>query len=481
VPVQLGIRENWEQFALLMIVNAFVGGMIGLERMVVPLLAKEEFGQESRTAALAFIVSFGIVKALANLFAGHFSDRIGRKQILVAGWLFGLPVPALIMVAPTWEWIVAANVLLGINQGLCWSTTIIMKIDLVGPARRGLAMGLNEAAGYLAVAGAALASGYIASSRGLRPEPFYLGIGLAVAGLLLSVFFVRDSGRHVRYEAGRHHQAGQLPFSEVFALSSWKDRRLFATCQAGLVNNLNDGMAWGLFPLFFAAAGLSLERIAVLASVYPGVWGVTQLGTGALSDRIGRKGLIVAGMWTQALALGAMIVWDGYRWWIGAAALLGLGTAMVYPTLLATIGDVAHPQWRASAVGVYRLWRDGGYAIGALMAGTIADLLGLRWAIGAVGALTFLSGLIVLRSLTETLTTPIRPLEDRPAERALRPVNGRHRRAGIARDRLIRAPQETGGRRGPVRPSGAHRRERGFPWHSPGRDRRPRRLTASAS
>jgi MFS family permease len=420
-PVRLGLRENWEQFALLVIINAFVGAMVGLERTVVPLLAKEEFGRESRSAALSFIVSFGIVKAFANLFAGHFSDRIGRKQILVAGWLVGLPVPILIMVAPGWEWIVATNVLLGINQGLCWSTTVIMKIDLVGPARRGLAMGLNEAAGYLAVAGAAFASGYIASSRGLRPEPFYLGLLFAVAGLVLSLFFVRDSGRHVRYEADRHHQPDRLPFAAVFAQSSWGDRRLFATCQAGFVNNLNDGMAWGLFPLYFAAGGMSLERIAILASVYPGVWGVTQLGTGALSDRIGRKGLIVAGMWTQAVAIGAMIILDGFGSWIGAAALLGLGTAMVYPTLLATIGDVAHPQWRASAVGVYRLWRDGGYAIGALMAGAIADLLGLRWAIGAVGVLTFLSGVIVLRSLTETLTAAIRFPSAHFGQRVLRP------------------------------------------------------------
>jgi MFS family permease len=406
-PVRLGLRENWEQFALLIIVNAFVGGMIGLERTVVPLLAEEDFGRESRTAALSFIVSFGIVKALANLFAGGFSDRIGRKQILIIGWIFGLPVPVLIMIAPNWEWIVAANVLLGVNQGLCWSTTVIMKIDLVGPMRRGLAMGLNEAAGYLAVSGAAFTSGYIASSRGLRPEPFYLGVLFAVAGLGLSIFFVRDSGGHVRLEASRHpdiiEEARQPTFRQVFAETSWTDRRLFATCQAGLVNNLNDGMAWGLFPLFFAAAGMTLKQIAILAAVYPGVWGIAQLGTGALSDRIGRKGLIVGGMWTQAVGIGSMLLTEGFAAWILGAALLGLGTAMVYPTLLAAIGDVAHPQWRASAVGVYRLWRDLGYAVGALLAGAIADLLGLRWAIGSVGLLTFASGVVVLGAMTETL------------------------------------------------------------------------------
>jgi MFS family permease len=406
-PVRLGLRENWEQFALLIIVNAFVGGMIGLERTVVPLLAEEDFGRESRTAALSFIVSFGIVKALANLFAGRFSDRIGRKQILIIGWIFGLPVPVLIMIAPNWEWIVAANVLLGVNQGLCWSTTVIMKIDLVGPMRRGLAIGLNEAAGYLAVSGAAFTSGYIASSRGLRPEPFYLGVLFAVAGLGLSIFFVRDSGGHVRLEASRHpdfiEEAHQPSFRQVFTETSWTDRRLFATCQAGLVNNLNDGMAWGLFPLFFTAGGMSLNQIAILAAVYPGVWGLMQLGTGALSDRVGRKLLIVAGMWTQAAGIWSMVIVDGFWPWVLGAVLLGVGTALVYPTLLAAIGDVAHPQWRASAVGVYRLWRDLGYAVGALLAGAIADLLGLLWAIGSVGLLTFASGVVVLASMTETL------------------------------------------------------------------------------
>jgi MFS family permease len=408
-PIRLGLRENWEQFALLVVVNAFVGGMVGLERTVVPLLAEEEFGRASRTVALSFIVSFGIVKALANLFAGRFSDRVGRKRILVAGWLVGLPVPFVIMLAPSWEWVVFANVLLGINQGLCWSTTVIMKIDLVGPARRGFAMGLNEAAGYLSVAAAAFASGYVASSYGLRPEPFYFGVVFALAGLVLSIFFVRDSHGHARYEAALRDGPATKPagpsFGEIVKLTSWKDRRLFAVSQAGLVNNLNDGMAWGLFPLFFTAGGLSLHRIAILAAIYPGVWGLAQLGTGALSDRLGRKGLIVGGMWVQAAGILLIVATGGFWSWVAGAVLLGLGTAMVYPTLLAAIGDVAHPDWRATSVGVYRLWRDGGYAIGALMAGAIADLLGLRWAIGAVGLITFGSGVVVLTVMAETLAT----------------------------------------------------------------------------
>jgi len=404
--IRLGLLENWQQFSLLVLINAFVGGMVGLERTVVPLLAEQEFGLASRTIALSFIVSFGVVKALANLFAGRFSDRIGRKQILVAGWLFGLPVPIIIMLAPSWDWIILANVLLGVNQGLCWSTTVIMKIDLVGPQRRGLAMGLNEASGYLSVAAAALASGFLASRYGMRPEPFYLGVVFAVAGLMLSLVFVRDSHAHARHEATLRDDAATHAapsFREIFALTSWKDRRLFAVSQAGLVNNLNDGMAWGLFPLFFTAAGLGIDQIAILAAIYPAVWGLGQLGTGALSDQIGRKPLITGGMAVQALGIFIIVASAGFAPWAAGAALLGVGTAMVYPTLLAAIGDVAHPEWRASSVGVYRLWRDGGYAIGALLAGIVADALGLTWAIGAVGLLTLLSSVVVAAVMTETL------------------------------------------------------------------------------
>jgi MFS family permease len=405
-PPRLGLRENWAQFSLLVLVNAFVGGMVGIERAILPLLAESEFGLASRTAILSFIASFGIVKALSNLFAGRLSDRIGRKGVLIAGWLVGLPVPLIIMFAPSWGWIIFANVLLGVNQGLCWSTTVIMKIDLVGPARRGLAMGLNEAAGYLAVSLAALGAGYLAATYALRPQPFVLGLIFAVAGLLLSLFFVRESQDHATVEAQQHQSSAgtteQPSFAQILLLTSWKDRALFATSQAGMVNNLNDGMAWGLFPLYFALAGLSIGEVSLLAAIYPAVWGLAQLGTGALSDHLGRKQLITVGM-LQAGGIFLIMLTQGFWPWAGGAALLGLGTALVYPTLLAVIGDVAHPSWRASAVGVYRLWRDGGYAVGALLAGLLADALGLSWAIGAVGGLTLLSGIIVALVMYETL------------------------------------------------------------------------------
>src|SRR6266496_3285966 len=420
--VQLGLRANWQQFTLLVIINAFVGGMVGLERSIVPLLGQQVFGLASTTAVLAFIVSFGIVKALANLCAGRLSDRIGRKGVLITGWLFGLPVPFLIIFAPAWSWVVFANVLLGINQGLCWSTTVIMKIDLVGPARRGLAMAINEAAGYGAVSLAAIAAGYLAATYGLRPQPFLLGILFAIAGLLLSIFFVRESQGHARHEAallarpsGQAAESAQQTtdqatlqhtapsFKEIFLLTSWKDRTLFSVSQAGLVNNLNDGLAWGLLPLFFAAGGLGIAQIGLLAGIYPGVWGTTQLFTGALSDRVGRKGMIVVGMMLQGVAIILLPFLHGFWSWAVAMVLLGLGTALVYPTLLAAISDVAHPERRASAVGVYRLWRDGGYAIGAVLAGVVADALGMTWAIGAIAGLTLVSGAIVLGRMYETL------------------------------------------------------------------------------
>jgi len=394
---RLGLGANWQQFTLLVVVNAFVGAMVGLERSVVPLIAEQDFGVVSRAAILSFIGTFGLVKAIANLFAGRFSDRVGRKRVLIAGWLAGVPVPFMVMWAPAWSWIVAANVLLGINQGLAWSTTVIMKIDLVGPRRRGLAMGLNEFAGYVAVGAAALASGMIASRFGLRPEPFYLGIAFVALGLGLSLFFVRDTVDHVRVEADQRdsNRASRPTWREIFVRTSWKDKSLSSCSQAGLVNNLNDGLAWGLFPLFFASAGMSMDQIAMLAAAYPLAWGMLQLGTGALSDYWGRKPLIVAGMVLQGFALFAIARLSSFGGWLGASIVLGLGTALVYPTLLAAVGDVAEPSWRASAIDVYRLWRDGGYAVGALAVGLMADALGGRAAISATAALTVASGLVV--------------------------------------------------------------------------------------
>ena len=406
-PVRLGLRANLAQFSLLVGVNALVGGMIGQERTVLPLLGIRVFHLHAFTAALTFIVAFGVVKAATNFFAGTLSDRLGRKPVLVAGWLVGVPVPFLLAFGPSWGWIIVANVLLGINQGLTWSTTVIMKIDLVGPKRRGLAMGLNEAAGYGAVALTALATGFIAARYGLRPDPFFLGMAFAGLGLGLSALFVRETHGHARHEARTHVDTsaeahGGLSTRQVFVLTSFKEKAMSAASQAGLVNNLNDGLAWGIFPIFFAAGGLSVARIGVLAALYPAVWGAGQLVTGALSDRIGRKWLIAAGMWTQAAAIAFIAAVHGFWPWAAGALLLGAGTAMVYPTLLAAIGDVAHPTWRASAVGVYRLWRDAGFAVGALVAGVLADLLGLATAIWAVAALTAASGLVVALRMYET-------------------------------------------------------------------------------
>lgn len=401
---RLGLRANLAQFSLLVGVNALVGGMVGQERTVLPLLAEHGFGLAAVTSALTFIVAFGLTKPVANFLAGALSDRLGRKPVLVAGWLFGVPVPLLLIFAPNWSWVIFANVLLGVNQGLTWSTTVNMKIDLVGPRRRGLAMGLNEASGYGAVAVTALATGFIAARWGLRPEPFFLGVAYAALALGLSALFVRETQGHARHEAATH--GGPTPSGlstrQVFTLTTLRERALSSCSQAGLVNNLNDGLAWGLLPLFFAAHGLSVAAIGVLAAVYPAFWGGGQLVTGALSDRLGRKWLIVSGMLVQAAALGLIAVTRGFWGWVAEAALLGAGTAMVYPTLLAAIGDVAHPAWRASAVGVYRLWRDLGFAVGALLAGTIADRFGPGAAIWVIAAITAVSGLVVAARMYET-------------------------------------------------------------------------------
>ena len=404
--VRLGLRENLGQFSLLVLVNAFVGAMVGMERSILPPIAQEDFHLEARAAVLSFIVVFGVTKAVTNYLAGRLSDRFGRKHVLVGGWLVAAPVPFLLMWAPSWSWVLVANALLGLSQGLTWSTTVIMKIDLAGPENRGLAMGLNEFAGYFAVAASALATGFVAAHYGLRPQPFYLGVGFVLAGLLLSALAVRETKHHVAVES---RLQGEVPPErvptqrEVFWRTTLLDRNLSSASQAGLVNNLNDGMAWGLFPLFFAAARMNLRQIGILAAIYPATWGLGQLFTGAWSDRVGRKWLIAAGMWTQAAGIGAVVLSTGFAGFAAGAVLLGVGTAMVYPTLLAAVGDVAHPTWRASAVGVYRLWRDLGYAIGALLAGLTADALGLPAAMWLVAAVTLVSGLVVAFRMSETL------------------------------------------------------------------------------
>jgi len=407
---RLGLRENLGQFSLLVLVNAFVGATIGMERAILSPIAEEVFHLAAKTAVLSFIVVFGVTKALTNYLAGRLSDRFGRKHVLVAGWLVAAPVPFLLMWAPSWPWVLVANAFLGVSQGLTWSTTVIMKIDLAGPKSRGLAMGLNEFAGYFAVAASALATGYIAAHFGLRPEPFYLGVAFVALGLGLSALAVRETQGHAAAES---RLAGELPPEgvptprEVFWNTTLLDRNLSSVSQAGLVNNLNDGMAWGLFPLVFTAAQMSLEQVGLLAAIYPATWGVTQLATGAWSDRVGRKWLIACGMWVQASGIAIVTLAGGFTGFALGAALLGIGTAMVYPTLLAAIGDVAHPSWRASSVGVYRLWRDSGYAVGALLAGITADVLGLAAAMWLVAALTLLSGFVVAARMTETLRSKL--------------------------------------------------------------------------
>ena len=402
--VQLGLRANLPQFALLVVVNAFVGAMVGLERAILPALAEQSFHLVAHTAILSFIVVFGATKAITNYFAGRWSDAIGRKRVLVIGWLAAVPIPWMLMWAPSWTWILWANALLGISQGLTWSTTVIMKIDLVGPRQRGLAMGLNEFAGYAAVGISALMTGYLAGRYAIRPEPFYPGVFYAVAGLVLSTMCVHDTQAHARHEAHTHTTGdrGAAPSARtVFLQTSFANRKLSTISQAGFANNLNDGAAWGLFPIVYAAAGLDLNRIGILAAMYPSVWGIAQLFTGALSDRIGRKWLIASGMWLQAVGIAAVVFVHDFTGYLLSAVLFGLGTAMVYPTLLASIGDVAHPSWRASSVGVYRLWRDLGYAAGAVIAGGTADLLGVNTAVALVAAITLASGVIVAVRFTE--------------------------------------------------------------------------------
>lgn len=403
LPV-LGLRANAAQFTLLVTVNALVGGMVGQQQTVLPLLAQQIFSLTGYTFLFSYVAAFGIAKATANWFAGTLSDRYGRRPVLLAGWLFALPVPLLLIFAPNWGWVIVANVLLGVNQGLTWSTAVIMKIDLVGPAKRGLAMGLNEAAGYGAIAVSSLLAGYMAEHLGLRPAPFLLGIAYTALAILLSAGLVKETRGFALLEAG---EAPPSPTSEmtnrqIFTLTSLKHPALSTASIAGLVNNLNFGLSWGLFPILFATANLDMGQIALLFAIYPGVWGVGQIVTGALSDKIGRKGLIVTGMASQAVALAVIASGHGFSTWAAGAALLGAGTAMVYPTLLAVVGDVAHPAWRGRAVGVYRVWRDLGYAAGALLGGMVADALGLSAAVWMAAALSAAVALLVHFRLSET-------------------------------------------------------------------------------
>lgn len=395
---RLGLRANAGQFALLIGVNGLVGALVGQERALVPLLGEEVFGVEAATTVLAFIAAFGAAKAVANLAAGVSSDRRGRKPVLIAGWLAGLPVPFILIWAPTWAWVVFANLLLGVNQGLAWSATVIMKIDLAGPKRRGLAMGINEFVGYGAVAASAWISGLIAARYGLRPQPFLLGIAIVGLGLGLSVLAVRETQGHADTEAGLDRESvmsgrPRIHLMEMLALVSYRDRGLAAVSRTGMINNANDALAWGVIPLVLLGQGFSTAQIATVAAVYPAVWGAAQLGTGALSDRIGRRLPIALGMWVQALALGWFWLGGNYPMRVGAAALLGIGTALVYPTFAAAVSDLSSPAWRASAVGGYRLWRDLGYLFGAIVAGLVADIAGsYSPAIAVLAILTALAG-----------------------------------------------------------------------------------------
>ncbi|MFI6062174.1 MFS transporter [Streptomyces sp. NPDC051286] len=404
--VRLGLRENWVQFTLLVVVNVCVGALVGLERTTVPLIGTDAFGLTSDLAVFSFIIAFGVTKALTNLAAGELTARFRRKQLLMAGWLIGIPVPFALAWAPSWGWIVAANILLGMNQGLTWSMTVNMKIDLVGPARRGLATGLNEAAGYVAVGASALLTGYLATTYGLRPAPELIGIVFVAAGIALSLS-VRDTAAHVALELARHPRPigaeQSTGLAETFARTSWRNRSLRGASQAGLVNNLNDGLTWGVFPLLFTDHGLGLAAVGLVKGLYPLLWGIGQIPTGHLADRIGRKPLIVTGMFVQAggFVLALALLDRPLLAGILSAVALGLGTAMVYPALIASVSDHAHPTWRANALGTYRFWRDIGYAAGALVAGVLADALGLNATVIAAAVLTAASGLLAARWITD--------------------------------------------------------------------------------
>ena len=390
--IKLGLKENWKQFTLLVIINAFVGGMVGLERSILPRIADVEFHIAAKTAILSFIIVFGIVKAITNYYTGALSDKFGRKNLLVTGWIIGIPIPFILMFAPSWNWIIAANVLLGINQGLTWSSTVVMKIDLVGEKQRGFAMGLNEFAGYIALALIAFLTGWIASEYGIRPYPFYVGIGLVFLGLIGSLFFIKDTKHHVAKET----VTNTIPrLKNIFWDTTWKDKNLGSVTQAGLINNLNDGMAWGIFPILLAAKGFTIGEIGIIVAIYPAAWGIGQLFTGRMADRFCKKDMLYVGMLLQAVALIVLVWANTMLHFLILSSILGWGTAMVYPTFLATVAENTNPQDRAKSIGIFRLWRDLGYAIGAILTGIIADLISINASIIFIGLLTLASSLII--------------------------------------------------------------------------------------
>ena len=390
--ISLGLKENWKQFTLLVIINGFVGGMVGLERTLLPDIAEADYQIAANTAILSFIIVFGITKAIANYYAGSLANKVGRKNLLIIGWLFGLPVPILLIYAPDWNWIVFANILLGINQGLTWSSTVVMKIDLVGEKHRGFAMGLNESAGYIAVGVVAFLTGLIATQYGLRPYPFYMGIGFAIIGLLASIFLVKDTQHHVNLET----KTSTIPrLKNIFIDTSWRNNNLGSITQAGLVNNLNDGAIWGIFPIFLALKGFNLIEIARIVAIYPIVWGLGQLITGKLADHLNKRNMLFFGMFLQGIALIAFIIAQSFNAFLVLSMILGLGTAIVYPTFLASIAYYTHPEQRAKSIGVFRFWRDFGYAIGALFTGIIADVINVEWSIVIVGIVTIISSVII--------------------------------------------------------------------------------------
>jgi MFS family permease len=390
--IKLGLKENWKQFTLLVIINAFVGGMVGLERSILPQIAEKEFAIAAKTAILSFIIVFGIVKAITNYYTGTLANKFGRKKLLVAGWIIGIPIPFILMFAPSWSWIIAANLLLGINQGLTWSSTVVMKIDLVGEKQRGFAMGLNEFAGYIAVAAVAFLTGWIASEYGIRPYPFYVGIGLVILGLLGSVFFIKDTKQHVEKESINN----TIPLlKNIFWDTTWKNKNLGSVTQAGLINNLNDGMAWGIFPILLASKGFTIVEIGIVTAIYPAVWGIGQLLTGKMADKFCKKDMLQVGMFIQAIALIALVWANNMFHFIIISSILGWGTAMVYPTFLATVAENTNPQDRAKSIGIFRLWRDLGYAIGAILTGIIADLISINASIIFIGLLTLASAYII--------------------------------------------------------------------------------------